>query len=156
MKFTPHAAHIQYTCYVPCRHSWIHGGMCVQISNMWSWSVQNVFLSSLVSAFMFNRRGRACLFKYRESSVCNNYHEKEKLSFCKAKVTRCSVESGLGTHWWWLTGIAPVSDPGTSKKVLGFKLTGVQVKALPALLQLDLTWWCQWLVGRVCCCTFKN
>jgi hypothetical protein len=140
MKFTPHAAHIQYTCYVHCRHSWIHGGMCVQISNMWSWSVQNVFLSSLVSAFMFNRRGRACLFKYRESSVCNNYHEKEKLSFCKAKVTRCSVEIWpwdplVMAHWY-----SPCLRPWNLKKGSGFQThwCAGESPASPPAIGLDL------------------
>ncbi len=34
---------------------------------------------------------------------------------------------------WWLSGIAPLWDRGTSKKGLGSKPSGMQVKVLPAL-----------------------
>lgn len=114
MKFTPHAAqqsHIQYTCYVPCRHSWIHGGMCVKYQTCEAGRSKMCFcLVWCLLSCSTGGGGPAC-FNIEKVVCAIIVMRKKSYPFAKPNLQGVVLKSGLGTHWWWLTGIAPVSDP---------------------------------------------
>ncbi len=155
---TPCWSAISYPIYLLCSSgdSWIHSGMCVKYQTCEPGRSKMCFCLVWCLLLCSTGGGGPACFNIEKVVCATIIMRKNSYPFAKPNIQVVVLKSGLGTHSWWLTGIALVLDPGTSEKVLGFKLTGVHVKALPALPLMNLTWWSQCLASWVCCCAFKK